>query len=181
MLCDDCHKNEASIHIAQISAEGRLEKNLCGGCAARYGDFTSRPETEDVTVHDFLKGIFGKPPSEAAAVSAPNLICSNCGMTYQDFVKAGKIGCGVCYTTFRKYLTPLLTRIHGASVHSGKIPRRSGGELVLRHEIALFKDRLKAAVHNEEYEKAAQYRDKIRLLEKSAGRAGKGAGRHGDT
>ena len=55
MLCDDCHKNEASIHITQISAEGRLEKNLCGTCAVRYGDLTMRPETEDVTVHDFLK------------------------------------------------------------------------------------------------------------------------------
>ena len=180
MLCDDCHKNEASIHITQISAEGRLEKNLCGTCAVRYGDLTMRPETEDVTVHDFLKGIFRKPSSEAAAVSAPNLICPNCGMTYQDFVKAGKIGCGICYTTFRKYLTPLLTRIHGASVHSGKIPRRSGGDLVLRHEITLLKDQLKAAVHNEEYERATQYRDKIRLLEKSAGRVGKGTGRRGD-
>ena len=36
MLCDDCHKNEASIHITQISAEGRLEKNLCGESAVRY-------------------------------------------------------------------------------------------------------------------------------------------------
>lgn len=178
MLCDDCHKNEASIHITQISAEGRLEKNLCSECAVRYGDFMPRPETKDVTVNDFLKVILGKVSSEAAAVGAPNLICPNCGMTYQDFVKAGKIGCGVCYATFRKYLTPLLTRIHGASVHSGKIPRRSGGELALRHELGLLKDKLKAAVHNEEYEKAAQYRDKIRAWEKKAFESGKEE-RHG--
>ena len=181
MLCDDCHKNEASIHIIQISAEGRLEKNLCDACAARYGDLTLRPETKDVTVHDFLKGIFGKASSEAAAAAAPHLVCPNCGMAYQEFVKAGKIGCGVCYTTFRKYLTPLLTRIHGASVHSGKLPRRLGGALAVRHEITLLKDKLKAAVHNEEYERAAQYRDKIRALENSAPEETKEGDGHGRT
>lgn len=181
MLCDDCHKHEASIHITQISAEGRLEKNLCGTCAERYGDFLPHLETQDVTVNDFLKGIFGKASAEAAAAAAPDLVCPNCGLTYQNFVQAGKIGCGVCYTTFRKFLTPILTRIHGASVHSGKIPRRSGGAFALRHELVLLKEQLTAALHHEEYERAAQYRDKIRLLEKSAAEAGKGAVRHGES
>ena len=86
---------------------------------------------------------------------------------------------GAAFATFRKYLTPLLTRIHGASVHSGKLPRRLGGALAVRHEITLLKDKLKAAVHNEEYEKAAQYRDKIRALEKSVSEAEKEGDGHG--
>lgn len=168
MLCDDCRKNEACIHFTQISPEGKLEKNLCEACAARYGDFTARPNAKNFTVNDFLKGIFGKPAPETAAKTVPALVCPNCGMTYQDFTHTGKIGCSVCYDTFRKFLTPLLTRIHGASVHSGKIPRRAGGALVVRHEIEVLKGKLQSAVHNEEYEKAAKYRDKIRALEQKA-------------
>ncbi len=166
MLCDDCHKNEATIHITQISPEGKIEKNLCEECAARYGDFP-QPDAKNFTVNDFLKGIFGKPPkAEPAVEPMSGLVCPNCGMTFEDFAHTGKIGCSVCYDTFREQLTPLLKRIHGASVHSGKIPRRTGGVLVDRREVDILKGRLQDAVKAEEYEKAAEYRDQIRALEK---------------
>ena len=80
MLCDDCRKNEACIHFTQISPEGKLEKNLCEACAARYGDFTARPNAKNFTVNDFLKGIFGKPAPETAAKTVPALVCPNCGI-----------------------------------------------------------------------------------------------------
>ena len=38
MLCDDCKKNEACVHITQISPEGKIDKNLCEKCAAKYGN-----------------------------------------------------------------------------------------------------------------------------------------------
>ena len=39
MLCDDCGRREAVVHIVQIGPEGRKEKNLCEKCAAGYGEF----------------------------------------------------------------------------------------------------------------------------------------------
>ncbi|MBQ7515183.1 MAG: UvrB/UvrC motif-containing protein [Schwartzia sp.] len=180
MLCDDCHKNEAHIHIRQVSPEGSFDKNLCEQCAAKYGGFLGQPGTENLTVHDLLKGIFGSLPRPKAEeeTAVPGLACPNCGMTYQDFVRSGRIGCGVCYDTFREQMAPLLTRIHGSRTHSGKIPRRSGGVLVTRHEIAVLKEKLEAAVKREEYEKAARYRDEIRALEQQLAAEKKEAADH---
>ena len=78
----------------------------------------------------------------------------------------GQIGCSVCYEAFHHELTPLLRRIHGSSVHRGKIPRRSGSAIMLRQEAEQLRARLKEAVTREEYEKAAEYRDRIRSLER---------------
>ena len=165
MLCDDCKKNEACVHITQIGPEGRIDKNLCEKCAEKYGDLQIQQGDKSFTVNDFLKGVFSKAPQEAEEEVSPDLVCPNCGMSYQDFRQTGKIGCSVCYNTFRRQLMPILTRIHGSSTHSGKIPLRSGGKLVVQHEMAVLKDRLQACVAREEYEKAAGYRDKIRALE----------------
>ena len=175
MLCDDCHKNEACIHITQISPEGKIDKNLCEKCASRYGNFMQEPQSEDYTVNDFLKGIFSKPSKEEAEDVHHGLVCSNCGMTYQDFMHSGKIGCSSCYSTFRKQLIPLLKRIHGAVLHNGKIPKRTGGTLVVKQEISVLKDKLQMAVKSEEYEKAAEYRDRIRALEQKLAAEGEGA------
>ena len=93
------------------------------------------------------------------------LTCPNCGMSYADFQQTGKIGCSVCYGTFRRQLEPLLRRIHGTSTHSGKIPRRSGGTLELKQEIKRLRGELKEKVAQEEYEEAARLRDEVRALE----------------
>jgi protein arginine kinase activator len=97
-------------------------------------------------------------------------------MSYHDFLQTGKIGCSVCYDTFRSQLEPLLRRIHGSSTHTGKIPHRSGGTLTIKHEIAICKEKLQSAVKQEKYEQAAIYRDKIKDLEqKLTDTASKGA------
>lgn len=36
MLCEDCGKHEAHVHIVQVGPDGRIEKNLCEECALRY-------------------------------------------------------------------------------------------------------------------------------------------------
>ena len=166
MLCDDCKKNEACVHITQISPEGKIDKNLCEKCAAKYGNLLLQQGDKNFTVNDFLKGVFSKVPQGATEETAgSDLVCPNCGMSYRDFQQTGKIGCSVCYDTFRRQLTPILTRIHGSSTHSGKIPLRSGGKLVVQHELTVLKDRLQDCVAREEYEKAAEYRDQIKALE----------------
>ena len=168
MLCDDCKKNEACVHITQISPEGKIDKNLCKSCAARYGDLIAH-QTKNLSVNDFLKGIFSNTPSNQAEVknaALTELVCPNCGMTYQDFMHTGKIGCSVCYSAFQQQMEPLLRRIHGSSTHHGKIPHRSGSVLETRHEIEFLRHNLQECVVKEEYEKAAEYRDRIRALEK---------------
>ena len=165
MICDDCGKKEAVVHIVQIGPNGRVEKNLCEDCAQKYGNTMFAPQERAMSVNDFLKGVFSNTPRprEEDTPEAEELVCPNCGMRYRDFQQTGKIG---CYDTFRAQLEPLLRRIHGSSVHSGKIPHRTGGRLETKHEIEVLRAALKDAVAKEAYEQAAEYRDQIRALEK---------------
>lgn len=172
MLCDDCGRREAAVHIVQIGPQGRVEKNLCEKCAAGYGEFMPENQPKrNMSVDDFLKGMFsqsaGQEEKQKGRQGEPLVLtCPNCGMSYADFQQTGKIGCSVCYATFRPQLEPLLRRIHGTSTHSGKIPRRSGGTLELKQEIKRLRAELQEKVAQEEYEEAAKLRDKVRAMEK---------------
>ena len=177
MLCDNCKKNEACIHITQISSNNKIDRYLCAECAAKYGNFIMQSQSENqpefFSVNDFLSGIFHNSPhspetkEDVKELSAnEEYACPSCGMTYMDFTHSGKIGCSICYDTFRSRLEPLLRRIHGSSKHTGKIPHRAGKNLNIQQELELLRKQIQQYVNNEEYEKAAQVRDCIRRLKK---------------
>ena len=85
MICEECGRNDAIVHIVQIGPGGRSEKNICMSCAARYGASILRAQQENVSAEDFLKGIFGSNQQEhAAEEDAPHITCPNCGMKFQD-------------------------------------------------------------------------------------------------
>ncbi len=186
MLCDECGRNEAVIHIVQAGPNGRTEHNLCEECARHYSNFLVPTEQGNVSINDFLKGVFrtdGNPsPSEELPereedqAESDVLACPNCGMRYEDFRETGKIGCSVCYETFRRELFPILRRIHGASVHRGKVPRRSGSAIERRQHIARLRSELQQAIDQEEYERAAELRDEIRALTAAEQEGGNGNG-----
>ena len=84
------------------------------------------------------------------------------------------MGCPACYQHFADNLEPLLKRIHGSAVHTGKVPVRSGGTIRLKREIADLRRRLAARVEREEFEAAAGLRDEIRELEDKVRKGGLG-------
>lgn len=162
MLCDDCKKKQASVHITQITNNQKVDKHLCNQCAQGYGHLGLAMNSQ-FTVHDFLKNMFTSGAGDNALRSSTG--CSNCGMTYQDFSRSGKFGCSNCYSSFGSRVDPLLRRIHGCTGHIGKIPRRTGGELEMKQKIKKLRHDLERHVVQEEYEQAAKVRDAIRVLE----------------
>ncbi|MBQ5815864.1 MAG: UvrB/UvrC motif-containing protein, partial [Oscillospiraceae bacterium] len=72
-----------------------------------------------------------------------------------------------CYKTFREELMPLIQRIHGKTVHSGKIPESAEGSISLKNKIAELEKELKVAVDEQNFEKAVEIRDEIASLKKS--------------
>jgi protein arginine kinase activator len=54
----------------------------------------------------------------------------------------------------------------GNHTHAGKLPERIGGGIQLQRQIETLKEELKGLIEQEEFEKAAELRDEIRLLEK---------------
>lgn len=91
--------------------------------------------------------------------------CPVCGHTYSDFMRTGKIGCGECYKTFRLPIKQTLARIHPNTVHTGKIPSKSGEELKLKRRYESLKAQLSSAVKNEDYETAAKLHKEIKAME----------------
>jgi protein arginine kinase activator len=86
-------------------------------------------------------------------------------MSLEEFQKTGRLGCSTCYDTFGEVLKPLIKRLHGSLQHTGKVPVRFSKTVSITREIAKLKDLLNKAIEKEEYEKAAEIRDKIKDLE----------------
>lgn len=171
MICDECGKNKATVHLTEIIDEQIKKLNLCEACAKEKGS--------DVEQHfgiaDLLAALSDteKVSAVPGASQAPltKIRCPQCGMTYEDFKKIGRLGCGDCYTAFKNSLAPLLKRIHGSAEHMGKAPdpvamKEQKVSSKLQEEIQQAKELLQKSIKKEEFEEAAALRDKINFLEK---------------
>lgn len=164
MLCQNCGQKLAKVHYTHIVNDKKVEVFLCEQCAREKNNINlSMP----IDLSTFITGLMGLgSDSVSSGWKTAELICNECGMAYGDFEKTGKMGCSNCYITFREKIGPVLKRIHGSDTHTGKIPVRLFGEVKLDREIKELKAQLDKAVQNEEYERAALIRDRIRLLTK---------------
>jgi len=163
MLCDICGKNQATVHLTEIVDNEVTELHLCEECArAKSIEMEQQFGLGDLLagLAEFAKGI---EPTEST-----KLKCPNCELSYDDFKKIGKLGCSQCYTTFKKYLSPLLKKIHGSHKHIGKAPVKLAHTLNNRKSLTLeeLRQKLQRAIEMEEFEEAARIRDQIRELEK---------------
>jgi protein arginine kinase activator len=163
MFCDVCKKNQATVHLTEIVDDQMSELHLCEECARQK----SAAMEQQFGLSDLLAGMaeFEKPKTAKENEVVSKLRCPNCGMTYADFKKIGRLGCGECYNTFRKYLGPLLKRIHGSVQHTGKIPVKLTNGLKQKIDIQDLRNRLQKAIESEAFEEAARLRDQIREAE----------------
>ena len=162
MQCDICGKNSATVHLTEIIDDQMSELHLCEECARQK----SVQMEQQFGLSDLLAGLaeFDKPTVKEKEPIA--LKCSSCGLSYSDFKKIGRLGCGECYTAFKKYLGPLLKRIHGSNMHLGKSPLKVTKVLKKRIDLQDLRNKLQKAIEAEEFEEAAHIRDQIKELEK---------------
>lgn len=169
MKCEDCGKQQATIHLTEIKAGKKLEKHLCEQCAAQTEGYTAAGGSKSHMPINELLTNFVMNQTGTAAKTQESATCSHCGMTWAEFRQGGLLGCEHDYAAFDKEMTPLLQRAHeGAAHHVGKAPTRRGGSGVPARKAAdpakLRKD-LAKAVESEDYERAAKLRDQIRQAE----------------
>jgi len=166
MLCDLCGKNQATVHVTEIVNNQMSETHLCEECAREK----SIQMEQQFGLSDLLAGLADLGTNLAGKTEEETKMkCANCGMTYDDFRKIGRLGCSDCYSAFHKNLAPLLKRIHGAVQHVGAVPIKTGQEAKKKSELEELKEKLQEVVQQEEFEEAAKIRDKIRELEKKNG------------
>ncbi len=177
MLCNKCKKREATTHVKSVVNGKYEEYMLCGTCANELGynnmfsDFTS----------DF-SSILGSFFSNALPERTATTRCPVCGSTFHDISQSSKVGCAKCYEVFYSDLMPSIKRIHSNTTHSGKRPphiaqlkspaqqNTPAGESVdvpAKSEIENLKEELENAVKEQNFELAAELRDKIKEMEES--------------
>lgn len=165
MQCEECGKRPATVHITQIESGKKTDMHLCEQCAVQKSPMNM---STTFSVNDLVAGLLGSGSMNPFKVDvAQDPVCEECGMTYSQFRAGGKFGCSNCYEIFGDRLNPLFKRIHGSTSHTGKLPNKAGSKIKLIREVERLKKELDSAVRSEEYEKAAEIRDKIRALNHS--------------
>ncbi|MDF7799199.1 UvrB/UvrC motif-containing protein [Pontiellaceae bacterium B1224] len=172
MKCECCNKTEATIHLTQV-IDGEVKKlNLCQVCAQKNGIDLNSP----ISITDVLLGLgnASSGDSDKASMSEFDLSCSRCQMTRAEFKKRARLGCPECYKAFMGELNAITQAMHHSRQHVGKIPARQGNEARISAQIAALQKDIETAIAKEEYEVAANLRDKIKSLKDGARIAAEG-------
>jgi protein arginine kinase activator len=165
MLCDNCKEREAIINLTQVEHDSKVTLHLCEQCAQQKG-----VETGGAVMKSPLGNFLGALGKGAALVpaGADGVRCPDCGSSLRDFRDTGRLGCDQCYVAFDAHLRDLLRRLHGSSQHVGEryeVPGEAGAEADPRSRLLDLKAQLRRAVEGENFELAAELRDRIRVLE----------------
>ena len=169
MSCDQCHEREAVIHLTQIVNEQVTTLHLCERCAAEKGvESPGSARARRRSAPSWPPWGRGCPSS--AGRRGRRDACPRCGGTLQDFRESGRLG-----------LRRLLPGVRGAAPGPaaaaarldpphGRALRRAGGSRSTAvngapRAAAELREQLRLAVETENFELAAELRDRLRVLE----------------
>ncbi|GLC27184.1 UvrB/UvrC motif-containing protein [Roseisolibacter agri] len=161
MLCENCKERDAVVNLTQVKSGAVTQLHLCEKCAAEQGVETSvaSPHSQ---IGDFLQAV----QQQSLTVPGDQSSCHFCGATTRDFRSSGRLGCARCYGAFERSLRELLRRLHGNSRHTGRRYEPPAPELLEQASlVGQLKDRLRRAVEAEQFELAAELRDRLRTYE----------------
>lgn len=164
MLCEECGKREATVKVLKVFNGQKSERYLCEECARETGEL-------GFSFSNLFSGLFNFNPamffghSSTPFQQQQDHVCSSCQLSLMQFSQEGRFGCDECYRSFKQQIMPLLRRIHGSTQHNGKIPKRRGNRLRLKHEIRKLRSAMQSAVAAERFEEAAKLRDRIKSLQ----------------
>src|SRR5215475_3496355 len=157
MKCQFC-SNPATVHLTKIVNKAKSEVHLCAACAEKQ-----QLPVAELSLSAILQSLIGQHVSSVTEELA-RLNCPTCGIKYMEFRADGRLGCPADYEVFRAGLVPILQRIHRATRHAGKVPRRRPAVRLDDGTADLLdlRQQLRRAVGDEDYERAAALRDLIR-------------------
>lgn len=163
MLCQSCHKKQATLSYTEIKDGQTRHRMLCEECAVSQG-LLSPMEAAISGLSDLLTQLMREITD--TGTGQPETSCSRCGLSYSQFQRTGRLGCPGCYKEFSARLEPLIRRIQQSDRHLGKSAKRSA-ELPpsAGDQARQLKRQLDAAVEKEEFELAASLRDRLKVLE----------------
>jgi protein arginine kinase activator len=183
VLCQNCGRSDALIHLTEIS-DGKIHSLwLCTKCARKHKNAQNQDDRDE----DALFGDIPRrpPPSRRSegdsglaeflgedGILQRNLdpdgvhTCPVCGHTIEEYFRTSRLGCPACYQAFDPNIRPMLARHHGRTIHLGKVPRSSTDSASSLAELTRTRIALDRAVAEEDFEEAARLRDQLKELQR---------------
>lgn len=190
MLCEKCGKKSAVVRLTKIVNNKKSVMNLCADCAEDVQSSVAPPILDGFgSILSGLAGLDNLWSSSVGMSQSKNVkSCPVCKSTIKTINQTGKLGCSECYVTFIDELRPLLRKIHGNAVHIGAVPyaedhaKDDGDTINISRErkadsseditserelteIEKLRIEMQDAISKEDFEKAAEIRDRIKVLE----------------
>jgi protein arginine kinase activator len=160
MLCDVCGERDAVVKVTQVGEQGKTLVQMCERCAAERNIETTVSLSKN-PLGEFLIDL----QKQGSPSPADTARCTFCSATLRDFRATGRLGCARCYTAFEPNLRDLLRRVHGSSKHLGR--RYESPEIAMSEEqteLHELRERLRRAIESEQFELAAELRDRIKVM-----------------
>jgi protein arginine kinase activator len=170
-LCSRCKKNIATVKLTKI-IKGKVDVlNLCKDCAGEISPYQKKINEMQSNLSEILNKLIGGSAAEKPEQKAPGkkpktvkATCRDCGLDFETYRESLFLGCADCYESFEKHLVPDLRRLHGSTSHVGKVPPGFRERYEQLKAISELQQELESLIEEEDFEKAAQLRDKIRSL-----------------
>lgn len=158
MLCQQCKKQTATVHLTDLAKGEKRERHLCEECVAREGIAVK----QHISINDVLNQFLQSGVQELA-----RLRCPECGMSFVEFRSQGLLGCPNDYDVFGEALASVIERAQdGRTHHTGRRPGDRRPQQSPQEERLRLQRELREAVEAEDYERAARLRDRLGGLAK---------------
>ena len=168
MNCEKCKQRKATLFF---SDEGGRRHALCAACGALLGKAVTPSTISQAdtgarfvpapTIVSLSRA--GGVLTHAARTNAAT-ICRGCGISADEIMVSGEIGCPECYSTFGGTLLPASPT--PTSAYAARMPSRRRARLDREKNLNELRVKLRRAIDSEDFELAATLRDNIRALEK---------------
>lgn len=179
MLCERCKKNNATFHKSvYINGKG-YETNLCSECASivDFHDDLSFNSSFGLNLENefknFEREFFGNlfddsffTPTRMLEKNSKE--CPECGSTFSDFLRRGRLGCSKCYDTFEEEIRDMLENMDNPTDFNLDV----GSELKksVPTELDKLNEEFNKAIAEERYEDAGKLKKKINALRDNDGK-----------
>jgi len=155
MKCQFCDQ-EATVTYTKVVGDKSQKSYLCNDCADEQGVTNlDNFNLSDILMNDKSDMLSG----EESLVNEDE--CKQCGFTLNDLRKIGRLGCSVCYESFRDEISGMINTMHKGVEHKGKVPEGMIMVIEAKSKLAKLEAELKQFVDSEDYEKAGEIKQEI--------------------
>ena len=164
MKCDGCQKKEAALVLHMITNGQVATRSLCIDCAKKaHQEMAQAFSTMGMTMSGMeeMRGAAKDPAKEKLRL--PTMICATCRTAYEDINDEIVFGCPNCYQAFHQKVVDYLSSIRGVEKTS-KVEIQEDSTIVMHVTEIELQERLDQALRIEDYEQAANLRDRLKEL-----------------